>query len=279
MSSIETSVVPNLEVLISTCNERLNQVCLCLLPSDPAIGYIVVHQTFGDISEDKWRDAATELNARTDVKLIRSNSRGLAKNRNIALQAATAPLVLLADDDIKFKPNLASIVANAFMQLPVADAITFRFTNEQGLHRKKYPAAVIERSFRNFFKVSSVEVAIRREALVTSGVKFDERFGLGAEFPVSEENIFLTDLHKSGKKIYFFPADILIHPDESSGLNWSDTYLRARGALFKRVFGWRGLPLLVLFLLKHWRPIRMQAGFFTGTAVAIKSFIFFSGHA
>lgn len=274
-----SSVAPNLQILISTCNERLNRVPMCLLPPESGTSYIIVHQLFGDDCSESWSAALTQLSARADVKVVQSKSRGLAKSRNIALQNATAPFVLLADDDIEFNPNLASIISGAFAQLPAADAITFRFTNEKGFHRKRYPTAITKRSFGNFFKVSSVEVAIRRDALISCGVCFDERFGLGAEYPVSEENIFLTDLHKAGKHIYFFPADILMHPDETSGANWNQTYLRARGALFKRVFGWVGLPLLLLFLLKHQRSIRRHTGFFGGVAVAITSFIRFSGKA
>ncbi len=274
-----SSATPHLEILISTCNARLAQVLSCLLPANPAIGYIVIHQIFAENTEQSWQDAAARLKARADVCLLQTASRGLAKSRNMALRAATAPLVLLADDDITFTPELLAIVTGAFAALPAADVITFRFTNEQGQHRKRYPTAIVQRSYRNFFKVSSVEVALRREALQSSGVRFDERFGLGAEYPVSEENIFLADLHKAGKKIYFYPADLLVHPDETSGANWNNTYLRARGALFRRVFGWVGLPLLLLFIAKHRRHVRAQAGFVKGSVTAIKSFISFGGKA
>ena len=199
----------------------------------------------------------------------------MSVSRNIALSNSTAEYVLFADDDIQYLPDAIDIVLKAFEELPDADVLTFRFHNGQGKHRKAYPGSIMRRTYRNLFSVSSVEVALKRDAQVASAAYFDERFGLGAAFPVAEENIFLSDLYSAGKKIYFYPADLLIHPDETSGGNWGDTHLKARGALFKRVFSWYGLPLLLIFLGKHPNKISAQAGRLWGFKVAVTSFFRF----
>ena len=272
----ETKDGYQLEVLISTCNERILTLPVLLKSLPQNVGVVIVHQQFSSTLSQPALETIVQLQAMPNVKLIQSDQPGLARSRNLALSAASASLVIIADDDIKYLPQAFDRIMQAAEQLPQASAITFRFINEHGQHRKRYPDGIIQRSYRNFFKVSSVELVLRREALLRSKVRFDERFGLGAQYPVSEENIFLVDLHRAGEPIYFYPADILMHPYETSGGNWDLGYLHARGALFKRVFGWLGLPLLMVFLLKHRKVIRAQSGIFPGMSEAVKSFMRFA---
>ena len=69
------------------------------------------------------------------------------------------------------------------------------------------------------------------------------------------KNILLSDILQSGGTITYLPADIAIHPNETSGANWDERYLRARGALFRRVFGIKGIGMLLLFFAKHSKTI------------------------
>lgn len=244
-----------LQVLISTCNDRLAAVPGMLHAQREDVSYIVVHQLFSETSGAALTDATAYLQSRPDVQLTVSASRGLSVSRNIALGLADAPYLLLADDDIQFTSDAFNTIINAMAQQADAAAITFRYCDANGQYRKSYPLVAGRRRWWNVFKVSSIEVCLRRDFIARYHIKFDPKFGLGAEYPVSEENILLSDILQSGGTITYLPADIAIHPNETSGANWDERYLRARGALFRRVFGIKGIGMLLLFFAKHSKTI------------------------
>lgn len=262
-----------IDILISCCNDSVNQIP-ALLPAEAAgVRFIVVHQQF-----HTQGDAATValLTARNDVLYVPSASKGLSVSRNLALSHATADLVLFADDDISFLPDAVTDIRAAFTALPDADVLTFRYCVTPGVYRKSYPAKAIQRSRFSIFRVSSVEVVARRQSLRKKQIHFDERFGLGTALPVSEENIFLADCLKAGLQVWFYPATIVAHPDQTTGANWNSQTSFARGALFKRVFGVPGLPILLLFMFKHSRKFGSISHFFTALRAACCGFVGFN---
>lgn len=262
-----------IDVLISCCNASVNQILPLLPKSANGIRYIVLHQQF--LGEGDNHQVAL-LQQRSDVLYVPSKTKGLSVSRNLALSYATADLVVFADDDIRFLPDAFQRISDAFVQLPQADILTFRYCVSPGLYRKHYPLSVKQRSLFSIFRVSSVEVVARRESLLSKQVKFDERFGLGTAMPVSEENIFLADCLKADLQVWFYPATIVAHPDETSGANWNSETSFARGALFKRVFGVPGLPILLLFMFKHCRKFGKISHFFTALRTACLGFVDFN---
>ena len=59
------------------------------------------------------------------VKMITTNTRGVGLNRNIALLAADAELLLFADDDMVYYDGMAEAVEQAFRDNPQADVLIF----------------------------------------------------------------------------------------------------------------------------------------------------------
>lgn len=265
-----------LQVLISTCNNRIAFVheVIDSLPSE--VNVIIIHQRFIETLSDQANQAILTLQRYPNVKLVLTNEKGLARSRNRALSEANASLLLIADDDVKYINGAIETIIRASYQLAEASVITFRYTDENRFYRKKYSSSIFKRGYLDFFKVSSVEILVRREALLRSGVFFDESFGLGAKYPVSEENIFLFDLYRSGEQVYYYPADILIHPCETSGSSWNAENLVAKGALFRRLFRFVGLPLLFIFLLKHLPKISSQIGVWKGVKLSLKGYYGYS---
>ena len=103
-------------------------------------------------------------------------------------------------------------------------------------------------------RVASVEIALRRSSIEESRLRFDEHFGLGAEFPTGEENIFLADALDKGLKLLYMPIPIVMHPPESSGQDYDNIKLvQAKGAMFERIFGLKGHAVSFLFALKKYK--------------------------
>lgn len=264
-----------IDILISCCNDSVNQIPALLPASATGVRFIVVHQQFNTPGDAV---AVALLKARNDVLYVPSASKGLSVSRNLALLHANADLVLFADDDINFLPDAVSNIRTAFTQLPDVDVLTFRYCVTPGIYRKSYPAVAKQRSRFSIFRVSSVEVVARRQSLVKNQIHFDERFGLGTALPVSEENIFLADCLNAGLQVWFYPATIVAHPDLTTGANWNSQTSFARGALFKRVFGLAGLPILFLFMFKHCRKFGSIPHFFIALRAACSGFVSFNSN-
>lgn len=188
------------------------------------------------------------------VQVFEYAETGLSKSRNRALQHAAADIVVIADDDVRHPPDAQDTVARAFAAHPRADIITFQAQTPAGAPFKKYPPRARRHTARSIMRVSSWEIALRMESIRAAGLRFDERFGLGATFPTGEENIFLIDALRHGLSLRYEPQVIAVHPAESSGADFSTVdAVHAKGAAFRRMFGAAFLPVALAFAGKKYR--------------------------
>lgn len=173
--------------------------------------------------------------SRGDFKILSSPTKGLATNRNIALSHATAPLLLISDDDVLYTKESLQAVIDAFYTHPEADIIAFRYASSA--NKKYYPFAPVSLSSppKGYF-VSSIEIAFRRDA-VKGKIWFNENFGIGAMFPSGEEDVFICDCLDYGLKGIFLPITIARHNDATtSGRNLKlPSRPQTKGAVFLRL--------------------------------------------
>lgn len=203
--------------------------------SEADVSVLVINQVQG---------AAGAPYERGRVRMHSFAERGLARSRNRALELARGDLLLLADDDIRYEPGFADGVRAAFSRHPDAAMITFRFLERPGgPPAKRYPPAGRAHHGLSIASVSSIEVGLRVRALPL-GVRFDERFGLGAPYPSGEEAVFAADLRRAGARLYQEPLPLCSHDGPSSGHStWSPETTRAKGAILRRLYP-RAWPLL-----------------------------------
>lgn len=180
---------------------------------------------------------------RDDVRYETLDSTGVTKSRNRVLDSARGRFVLFADDDIAFRPDgvrrlLAELERDEGLALALAAAV-----DEQGRMRKRYPTRSVPLTRWNAGKAATYEMMLRREAFRRAGVRFDERFGAGADLYLGDEYILIADAVSAGLRCRFFPYVVAVHPTDSSGSGFgSDRDASARSAVFGRVFG-RTAPL------------------------------------
>ncbi len=182
---INSSPEPILQVLICTFGkEGIERVAAANHPHAEGVEYLVSWQRGGayDIPMALLRD---------DFKIVTSDTKGLSKNRNIAFSKASAPLLLVSDDDVVYTKERLQSVINAFRTHPEADILTFRY--ESSSHSKFYPAMECDLSCpdKGYF-VTSFEIALRKDS-VKGKIWFNENFGIGATFPCGEEDVFIKD--------------------------------------------------------------------------------------
>lgn len=183
-------------------------------------------------------DAGHQLTSKhPKVRVINTEERGLSRSRNMALENAIGDICIIADDDIEYVKNVGKIVVSAFAKAEKASIITFKKKNQDGLGNKTYPN-IREHTLRTAKDVSSWEIAFRRDHIQKLEIRFDERFGLGADFPIGEESIFVTDVMEHGDLCLFEPNVILEHRALSSGsFPGRDDIVFARGALRYKFMG------------------------------------------
>ena len=196
------------------------------------------------------------------VRVCTTLARGLSKSRNRALSLAEGDICLIADDDTSLLPGYTERILAEFRAAPDADIITFQVrTPEGGFFKNNYGEQADWHNLRSIMRVCSIEIAFRRERVLATGIRFDERFGLGAEFPTGEEAIFLADAIRAGLKVRYVPVPIVIHGSESSGAAFARNpgLIKAKGAMFMRIFGMWSIPISLLFALLKYK--RSELGF------------------
>ena len=216
-----------IQFLISTLGKRIAQAAKVLLPPMERVSYVVVWQRNG-IGSDAL---PAELKEREDVSIVEDNGKGLARSRNIALENATADLLVITDDDNRYDTAAIELIRNAFEKHPTAGLIQFQALSMEGKPLRNYPAfpyAYETRPRGTYF--CSVELVMRRKANLP---RFDERFGLGAELGCGEEEVFVHEAVKRGVKMIYVPQPLVRTDGATTGGRFlTDAAVqRAKGAV------------------------------------------------
>lgn len=226
-----------LDVLICTCNERIARVPGVLLPPRDDVSYVVSMQY---TDESYLQAVPEELKTRPDVRLLYLAGKGLSRNRNNAVAAATGDVALIADDDVRYRPEYFDRVLSAFENNPQVDIAQFMLNVEGHNPVKPYSPAThtYEKRPKGLY-ATSAELAFR-VASVGGRVRFNEHFGLGSDrLGCGEEEVWVHDAARAGLHIQFFPCYIVDFPAESTGQRtYTDTsVMRAKGAVCRHIYG------------------------------------------
>lgn len=234
------------DILICTIDEGIGGIGDVLMPPIPSVHYVIsVQYTTGDVPE-----IPAVLADRSDVTVTMLEGRGLSRNRNNALAHATADVVVISDDDCRYTPEAIAAIREAFAAQPEVDVLCFEAVGFDGRPFKRYPPTAMSYADarREGYAPASVELAFRRTSLTHFGLRFDERFGLGSDYPAGEEEVLLCDLMKAGAHIGFVPQVIVSTDAATTGRRvLGDARLQAtKGAVFRRCYGvpsalWRTL--------------------------------------
>lgn len=232
-----------------------------LLPQRGDVSYIVSVQYDGEMLPSL---SLPELE-RDDVSIHFLKGYGLCRNRNNALRLADGDIALIADDDLRYKPEYFDTVLRVFGENEGLDVALFKMMcDSNGKEPKPYPEVCTDfpvKGCRGYYP-SSAEMAFR-VATVRERVCFDERFGLGADIlNCGEEDVFLKDCSDAGLSVMFFPYFVTEHAGASTGelLFSNDANIVSRGATAHYLFGCGAYPRALKFALSC--ALAGKAGFF-----------------
>ncbi len=226
-----------LELLISAVNADPKM----LIEKMKILGDAVLINQCGKESEETLK---TE---RGEVKVLSFDEKGVGLSRNRAIENSSADIILFSDDDIVYDFDYEATVLNEFAKHPEADCIFFNV--EVCEERRTY----YNQSFGpvhlwNGGRYPAYSIAMRRDSLVKSGVKFSLLFGGGAKYSCGEDSLFIKDCIESGLKLFKTPALIgKEEPRENGESTWFKGYDKKffydRGVLYAFLYG----PLAKLF--------------------------------
>lgn len=188
------------QVLLSILNmDDENYIDTLNLTSDA----VVINQC--DTDSERVCERRSVNGSNQTVKYVCTNERGLSRSRNMAIENATADICILCDNDVVYVDDYQKLILESFEKYDDADIIVFY------IKRKEKPVpnyfSVKRMDYLSVLKIFSPEIAFRRESV--KDIKFNTDFGAGSgKYIMGEENIFLYDALKAGKKIYYVPIKI-----------------------------------------------------------------------
>ncbi|MBP2833265.1 glycosyltransferase [Aquimarina sp. U1-2] len=253
-------------ILASTVDRKiLENDHLIGLHLSPDLSMVIVNQMIND---------KTPLQLEKEFcKIVNDNGKGLSRSRNIALDQVNSGYCIVADDDVEYVKEFDTIIKESFNKNQEDEILTFMIKTPDGKFFKEYANKQFVHSKRTLLKVSSIDMVLNLNRIQKS-LRFDENFGLGAQFNTGENNIFLFDAHKQGCKISFIPETIVIHPYENSGRVLDKKHFVSKGAVFKRMFGFKGFLVSMVFCLKKRKEAKLQKiGLFNTMIYSLRGYL------
>jgi len=221
-----TNQACDFELLIATRNRENLDFLIPMFPNGvfDHCAILIINQTNGD---------KTLTSAHKNIRVINSKEQGLSKSRNLALQHAIGKICLIADDDVRYVQNFDKIILEAFLKHKEASLITFKIETLDEKAFKPYPHASRKYlKIKELENISSIEMAFRREAVLSKNIFFDELFGLNSVFLCGEEFVFAKALFDKELAIYYENTVIVRHAlITSTSAQGANHLVYARGAL------------------------------------------------
>lgn len=187
---------------------------------------------------DRFDYLESSRGANFTVRMITTPYKGVGRNRNTALLAASGGVCLFADEDETLVDDYASMVSQAFAEVPDADMLVF---NLETIGENPRPMRANSRISRvriwNALNYGTPRLAVRREALNRANVWFTLIFGAGAPFSAGSDSKFIVECLRAGLKIYTYPRTVGFVRQSTSTwfIGYTDKYFRDRGAFFRSI--------------------------------------------
>lgn len=238
-------------ILISTIDEGINRIDQVLLEPRADLKYFVSHQ----VTADCFR-AVPETLKREDFYVGQIEGKGLSRNRNNSIAMADGDVVILADDDVRYRPEWIDMVIRVFEADGELDVACFKISTPKGdPEYKEYCEQAYLLNDETHHYISTLEIVFRLSAIKANNIVFDERFGLGSKLnSFGEESVFIHDCIKAGLKVKYFPKYLVEHPAAST-IKAINRFARLntifKGAYDARRYGWLAVPAAFYDTLRY----------------------------
>lgn len=190
------------------------------------------------------------------ARMLTTATRGVGKNRNLALALAAGDILLFADDDVKYESDLSEMIEKAYRKFPDAEMIIFgiQYTKNGDVFQKRLP----ETGRLSFFKAlryGTCVISIRRDIVLKYNLHFTELFGGGSLYSYGEDTDFIVQCFRKGLKIYSYSAVIASSSKDVSTCytGFGEKYFYDKGALARHSLGIMAFPYMLHMANKSMR--------------------------
>lgn len=182
------------------------------------------------------------------LKMFTTATIGVGRNRNFALALASGEILLFADDDLQYEPDVAETVIEAFQRFPDAEMIIFgiKYAKNGKVFRSRLPET--ERlSFFKALKYGTCAIAVRHDSVLKHNLHFSELFGGGCLYSYGEDTDFIVQCFKKRLKIYSYHAIIATTNKDTSTCytGYGKKYFFDKGALARHSLGLMAFPYML----------------------------------
>ena len=192
------------------------------------------------------------------VKLVTTDTRGLSKNRNIAIKniSEDAEYIMFSDDDLIFYDNYEDIIVSEFEKCPEADAIKFNIkaVSERQLSMKKI-SELKKLSRRDVTPFGVLGLVIKKDVFLKNKIRFNERFGTGTPNFCGEDSIFYQQLLK--QKVVLFGSPLYIADIDQSDSTWfrghDEKYFTVAGMIINECYPILSFVLVIRSAIKAYK--------------------------
>ncbi|SCX87229.1 Glycosyltransferase, GT2 family [Nonlabens sp. Hel1_33_55] len=170
-----------------------------------------------------------------NIRVINDVNPGLSRSRNIAIENSIGKILWIMDDDCLIADDAVNKIVDAHSSYK-HEVIVFQTTTFDNELIRTYSRSAQSLSHSEIKKILSPEITLKKASIIASGLSFDVKFGLGAQFQDSENYVFFLDLIRKGIPMFFVPEIIVSHTAlTSSNEVESNRLIYARGALAAKI--------------------------------------------
>ncbi|MBR6568075.1 MAG: glycosyltransferase [Clostridia bacterium] len=172
------------------------------------------------------------------VTMVTTHTRGVGLNRNIALLASEADILLFADDDLVYNDDMPQKVTEAFENNPEADVIIFSICilKDGKITERRNKCGRLH--LWNSMRFGTYAIAVRRKPIIDNNITFNQCFGGGCDFSAGEDSLFLKACFDCGLKV--FSDNYILGScckDTSSWFKgYNEKYFYDKGVLVRKLF-------------------------------------------
>ena len=147
-----------------------------------------------------------------NIIYVKSNVKGLSRNRNIGLACSNGKYVAFPDDDCTYYPDTLSSVVSLFNELDNVDVFLgaiYDFENSKDVLRS-WPNKSCYINKINFYKlVTSITIFSKK-----TNIYFDENLGVGAKFGSNEDAEYIYRCLCANLNIFYTKEIKVWHPEQ-----------------------------------------------------------------
>ena len=239
----------NVQVLVAALKQDPRQLADVIKLNSDAI---IINQC-DHYEVDEWKK-----NGHT-IKGYSMPERGVGLSRNTAMMRAEGDICLFSDQDIVYEEDYESKIIKEFEENLNADMIGFNVDVEKD--RRTYFNTGRKRvRINNCGRYGAVSIAIKRDALLSSGVTFSLLFGGGAKYSNGEDSLFICEFIKKGYRVYTSPVTIAGEkPTDSTWFTgYHEKFFFDRGVLYQYLYGKLAIVMAIRFLYVHKEKLCVQ---------------------